>query len=267
MKCLHIVSLHFLCNIFVPRRKYMKAVYNISYGVYVLTAKEQKYNGCIINTLMQVTSSPCRISITINKDNYTTSIIDKTGEFNVSILDMTADFDIIKRFGFASGKNVDKFEGFKDFSLADNGIPYITKQTNAYLSARVISKLDVGTHITYVADVTGESVLSTIQPMTYAYYINNIKPKPESKKSRVYVCRICGYVYEGDELPSDFICPICKHGAEDFELVEDQSKKSVNKEQNKSEMTMYYCPICGHSEPINGSTGTCVLCGAKMIKK
>ena len=143
----------------------MKALYNISYGIYILTAKGDKNNGCVINTLMQVTSNPCRISITVNKDNYTTKMIEKTGEFNVSILDTMTKFDLIQRFGFSSGKDVDKFDGFDGFAIAKNNIPYITSHTNSYLSAKVVSKTDVGTHITFVADVTEDVVLRETEPI------------------------------------------------------------------------------------------------------
>lgn len=196
----------------------MKALYNIPYGLYVLTAKGEKLNGCVINTLQQVTSNPERISITINKDNYTTSLIEKSGEFNISILDINTNFETIKNFGFSSGRDVDKFEQFKDFKLSKNGLPYITKNTNSYLSAKVVSKTDVGTHITFVADVTEDVVLSEVESITYSYYLKNVKPKPEAKNKNKYVCTVCGYVYEGETLPKDFICPICKHGAEVFVL-------------------------------------------------
>ena len=196
----------------------MKALYNIPYGLYVLTAKGEKLNGCVINTLQQVTSNPERISITVNKDNYTTSLIEKSGEFNISILDINTNFETIKNFGFSSGRDVDKFKQFKDFKLSKNGLPYITKDTNSYLSAKVVSKTDVGTHITFVADVTEDVVLSEVESITYSYYLKNVKLKPEAKNKNKYVCTVCGYVYEGETLPKDFICPICKHGAEVFEL-------------------------------------------------
>lgn len=194
----------------------MKALFNIPYGLYVLTAKDEKDNGCIINTLQQVTSNPERISITINKDNYTTKMIQKTGVFNISILDKTVTFDLIKNFGFSSGKDTYKFADFNNYDIAKNGVTYITKHANSYLSAKVVSQTDVGTHITFVADVTADVVLNDVESVTYAYYLQNIKPKPEEKKN-AYVCTICGYVYEGEQLPEDFICPICKHGAEVFE--------------------------------------------------
>ena len=145
----------------------MKALYNIPYGLYVLTAKDGKDNGCIINTLQQVTSSPEKISITINKDNYTTQMIEKTGVFNVSILNEKTSFDLIKRFGFSSGKDTDKFEGFLGFDRAENGTTYITENTNSYLSAKVVSKTDVGTHITFVAEVTADVVLNDTKSVTY----------------------------------------------------------------------------------------------------
>lgn len=199
----------------------MKAVYNISYGLYILTAKDEKMNGCVINTLCQVTTSPNRVVITVNKDNLTTSIIQKTKRFNVSILDATTKFELISHFGFQSGKNVDKFESFKDFKLAENEIAYITKSANSYITAKVVDEKDLGTHIMFLADVEGDFVLSNEPSLTYADYQKNLKPKPRAEvKKVVHVCRICGFVYEGDPLPEDFVCPWCKHGAVDFERQE-----------------------------------------------
>ena len=194
----------------------MKALFNIPYGLYVLTAKDNKDNGCIINTLQQVTSSPTQISITISKDNYTTKMIQKTLVFNVSILDKTVSFDLIKNFGFSSGKDTNKFVNFKNCKSAKNGVLYITQSTNSYLSAKVVSQIDVGTHITFVAEVTEDVVLQETESVTYDYYLKNIKPKPEEKATNSYVCSICGFVYEGEELPANYICPICKHGSEFF---------------------------------------------------
>lgn len=236
----------------------MKAVYNIPYGVYVLTAKDKKQNGCIINTLCQVTSSPCKISVTVNKENYTTEIIEKTGEFNVSILDMTTSFDIIKHFGFQSGRNVNKFDGFADFKLAKNGIAYITSHANSYLSAKVTAKYDVGTHITFVAEVVEDVVLNSNESLLYSYYQSNLKPKAEQSKKTVWVCKICGYVYQGEELPEDFICPLCKHGAEDFEKQEPaEEKPALNK---------FVCPVCGYSAESDKDELVCPICGVKMNK-
>lgn len=196
----------------------MRAIHNIPYGLYVLTVKGERFNGCIINTLQQVTSNPEKISITVNKENFTTKIIEETKEFNVSILDMSTTFDVIKKFGFASGKDVDKFESFQEYAISKNGLPYITSHTNSYISAKVVSSIDVGTHITFIAEIVEDVVLSQTESVTYAYYLKNIKPAAQAKNK--YVCLICSYVYEGGTLPQDFVCPICKHGADVFELQE-----------------------------------------------
>ncbi len=199
-----------------------KAMYKISYGLYVLTAKENGFdNGCIINTAGQVTSTPNRISIAVNKDNKTHDMVHATGVFNISILAEDTDFKTFQHFGFQSGKNVDKFDGYGPKERSGNGLYYITKGTNSYISGRVVQEVDLGTHTLFIADVTDASVLSDVPSVTYDYYQKNIKPKPEASKAgkTVWVCKVCGYVYEGEELPADYICPLCKHGAEDFEKV------------------------------------------------
>ncbi len=194
----------------------MNVMFNISYGLYILSAKTEKANGCVINALSQVTSTPNRIMIAINKNNFTTSQILKTKKFNVSILNEEANFDLIKRFGFASGKDTDKFEDFNGYETAENGIPYITEGTNSYISAEVVEVRDLGTHYEFLADVTKEVSLNEIPSITYAYYQKNIKPKVTQKKKVVYICSVCGYVYEGDPLPEDFVCPLCLHDATYF---------------------------------------------------
>lgn len=194
----------------------MNVMFNISYGLYILSAKTEKANGCVINALSQVTSTPNRIMIAINKNNFTTSQILKTKKFNVSILNEEANFDLIKRFGFASGKDTDKFEDFNGYKTAENGIPYITEGTNSYISAEVVEVGDLGTHYEFLADVTKEVSLNEIPSITYAYYQKNIKPKVTQKKKVVYICSVCGYVYEGDPLPEDFVCPLCLHDATYF---------------------------------------------------
>ena len=194
----------------------MNVMFNISYGLYILSAKTEKANGCVINALSQVTSMPNRIMIAINKNNFTTSQILKTKKFNVSILNEEANFDLIKHFGFASGKDTDKFEDFNGYKTAENGIPYITEGTNSYISAEVVEVRDLGTHYEFLADVTKEVSLNEIPSITYAYYQKNIKPKVAQKKKVVYICSVCGYVYEGDPLPEDFVCPLCLHDATYF---------------------------------------------------
>ena len=191
-------------------------MFKISYGLYVLTAKDgEKSNGCIINTLEQVTTTPNKVTIAVNKSNYTHDMILKTGRFNASILSEKADFDTFKHLGFQSGRDVDKFSNYPA-EISENGIPYITKGTNGFISAEVISTVDLGTHTLFVANVTDGKVLSDDSSATYDYYHKHIKEAPQ-KKSKGWVCKICGYVYEGDELPDDFVCPLCKHGAADFE--------------------------------------------------
>ena len=197
------------------------AFYNISYGLFVLTAREgKKDNGCIINTLSQITTSPNRISVSVNKADYTHDMIMRTGEFNVSILTEEAPFEVFTHFGFQSGRDVDKFAGDADFMRAENGILYIPEYTNAYISGKVCQTVDMGTHTIFIADAVDAKALSGGESMTYAYYQKNVKPKPEaSTKVKGWRCRVCGYIYEGEELPPDFVCPICKHGADDFEKI------------------------------------------------
>jgi len=195
------------------------AMFKFSYGLFVLTARDgEKDNGCVINTAIQVTASPLRVSIAVNKANYTHDMIIKTGAFNISIIDETAPFRIFQQFGFSSGKDTDKFEGCAYNDRAANGIRYVSEHTNSVIAGKVINSYDYGTHTIFVADITQSIVLSNERSVTYQYYFDNIKPKPqppkESKKG--YICKICGYFHEGD-LPADFICPLCKHGAADFE--------------------------------------------------
>ncbi|MCH5270726.1 MAG: flavin reductase [Lachnospiraceae bacterium] len=202
-----------------------KAMYNLTYGLFVLTANlDGKDNGCIINTAAQVTSEPNRISIAVNKANYTHDIIQKTGIFNVSIISEAASFDLFKRFGFQSGRDADKFADLEGWGRSENGIAYIAIGTNAYISAKVVSSQDLGSHTLFIAEVTDMEVLSSVPSTTYSYYQENIKPKPQAAGTSpsgktVWRCTVCGYEYEGEELPADFICPLCKHPASDFEKV------------------------------------------------
>ncbi len=199
------------------------ALFKLSYGLFVLTAKNgEKDNGCIINTVMQITDIPKRIIVSVNKQNYTHDMILKSGEFNVSILSTDVPFEIFQKFGFASGRDTDKFTGFDKIQRSENDIYYLTEFANSYISGKVINVIDCGTHTMFVADVTNAKVLSDIPSVTYQYYFDHIKPKPKAatEKKKGFVCKICGYVYEGETLPPDFICPLCKHGAEDFEPLE-----------------------------------------------
>lgn len=195
-----------------------KAMYKLTYGLFVLTAKDgDKDNGCIINTAMQVTTNPNRIIITVNKENLTHDMVKKTGIFNISILPEGTGFDVFQNFGYQSGRDVDKMEAVT-IARSENGLVYLPDTANAYISAKVVTTMDLGTHTMFVADVTDMEVLKEEPSVTYDFYQSNIKLKPEkTEKKKGYICKICGYIYEGDPLPEDFICPICKHGAADFE--------------------------------------------------
>lgn len=201
-----------------PAQVESNAMFKLSYGLFVLTARDgAKDNGCIINTAQQLTSAPMRISITVNKANYTHDMIEKTGAFNISVLTEGAPFGLFKQYGFQSGRTADKLSGGEP--RTENGIAYLSEHANAVISGKVISTVDCGTHTLFIADVTEAHVLSAEPSVTYAYYFAHIKPKPQpaAEKKKGLVCKICGYVYEGETLPPDFICPLCKHGAEDFE--------------------------------------------------
>ena len=193
-------------------------MFKLGYGLYVLTAKDDaKDNGCIINTVMQVTSNPLQVAIAVNKKNYTNEMIQKTRKFNLSILSEKADFEIYKHFGYQSGREVDKFASFTEAKRSPNGVLYITKGTNAYISAYVQQEVDLGTHSLFIAQLVTAESLSDDKSATYDYYQNFVKPKPENVAKKGWRCKICGYIYEGENLPADYICPICKHGAIDFE--------------------------------------------------
>ena len=199
------------------------AMFKLSYGLFILTAKDgAKDNGCIINTASQVTAQPNRITIAVNKNNYTHDMIKKTGVFNISVLSQDATFDAFKHFGFQSGADTDKFAGYEDVQRSANGLYYVTKGVNALISGRVTEMKEFETHTLFIADVTECRVLSDEPSVTYAYYFEHIKPKPQptQEKRTVWVCKICGYEYEGEEIPEDFICPLCKHPASDFEKVQ-----------------------------------------------
>ena len=194
-------------------------LFNIGYGLYVVTTREgQKDNGLIVNTVTQLTDSPNRVAVTINKRNYSADLVSKTGLLNISTLAQSAPFKLFEHFGFQSGKSVDKFDEFKHVQRSSNGLLFLDKYANGYISCKVINQVDLQTHIMFICDVTQCVRLSDEETMTYTYYQKNVKPRPETDK-KGFVCKICGYVYEGAELPADYICPLCKHGAQDFEPI------------------------------------------------
>jgi flavin reductase (DIM6/NTAB) family NADH-FMN oxidoreductase RutF len=198
----------------------LTALFKIGYGLYVVTSNDgRRDNGLIVNTISQVTSSPNRVAVCINKDNYSHHVIKQTGIMNVNCLSVEAPFSVFECFGFRSGRNVDKFENSENLVRSDNGLVFLSKYINAFMSLKVEQYVDLDTHGMFICTVTEARVLSDKETMTYTYYQENVKPKPETEGKKGYVCKVCGYVYEGDELPEDFVCPLCKHGAADFEPI------------------------------------------------
>ena len=198
----------------------MTALFNIGYGLYVVTSNDGKRdNGLIVNTVTQVTNTPNRVAVCINKDNYSHHIIKQTGKMNVNCLSVEAPFSVFESFGFRSGRNVDKFEG-AEVLRSDNGLVFLPRYINSFLSLKVEQYIDMDTHGMFICSVTEARVISDKETMTYTYYQNNVKPKPKTEGRKGWVCKVCGYVYEGDELPEDFVCPLCKHGAADFEPIQ-----------------------------------------------
>lgn len=236
-------------------------MYKLSYGLFVLTAKDgDKDNGCIINTAIQAASVPNQMSICVNKANYTHDMIAKTGIFTVSIISQKANFELFKRFGFQSGRNADKFEGFDNCERGVNGLLYITEGTNAYISVKVDKTVDLGSHTMFVGEITDMQVLDDSLSATYEYYFNNIKPKPQpvattDNGQTVWRCSICGYEYVGEELPKDFVCPICKHPASDFEkIVKAKETASANKYAGTKTEKNLHDAFAGESQARNKYT-------------
>ncbi len=197
----------------------LTALFKIGYGLYVVTSNDgKKDNGLIVNTVSQVTSSPNRIAVTINKDNYSHHVIKQTGKMNINCLSEDAPFSVFEKFGFQSGRNVDKFENCLPLR-SDNGLVFLPRFINSFMSLKVENYIDLDTHGMFICSVTEARVISDRPTMTYSYYQENVKPKPKTEGKRGYVCKVCGYIYEGDTLPEDFICPLCKHGAADFEEI------------------------------------------------
>ena len=197
----------------------LTALFNIGYGLYVVTTNDgTRDNGLIVNTVSQVTNTPNRIAVTINKQNYSFHTIQKTGVLNVNCLDVSAPFSVFQRFGFQSGRTTDKFEGL-EILRSDNGLAFLPRYINSFMSLKVESFVDMDTHGMFICTVTEARVMSDADTMTYTYYQKNVKPKPETEGKHGFVCKVCGWIYEGDELPDDIICPLCKHGAADFEPI------------------------------------------------
>ena len=197
----------------------LTALFNIGYGLYVVTSNDgTKDNGLIVNTVSQVTNTPNRVAVTINKQNYSHHVIKQSGVMNVNCLDVSAPFDLFQNFGFRSGRTADKFAGIEELR-SDNGLRFLPRYINSFMSLKVESYVDLGTHGMFICSVTEARVMGSKETMSYTYYQNNVKPKPQVEGKKGFVCKICGWVYEGDVLPDDIICPLCKHGAADFEPI------------------------------------------------
>ncbi|MDO4488827.1 MAG: flavin reductase [Eubacteriales bacterium] len=199
----------------------MKALFNIGYGLYVVTSNDgKKDNGCIVNTVCQLTDSPYRVAVNINKANYTHHVVKQTGIMNVNCLSTEAPFKVFEKFGFQSGRSVDKFADCEQpIPRSDNGLAFLPRYINAVLSLKVVDYVDLDSHGMFICEVTEARVMSKVETMTYTFYQKNVKPKPKTEGKKGFVCTVCGYIYEGDELPEDIICPLCKHGAADFEPI------------------------------------------------
>lgn len=236
------------------------ALYKLSYGLYAITTKlESKDNAMIANTAIQLTSTPLRLSVTINKDNFSHDIIMQTKVMNVCVLDTTTPYSVFEKYGMASGRDANKFDATFKYTRASNGLIVLDKHINAYFSLQVIESVDVGTHTIFVCDVTEASSVSSEPSMTYEYYHANVKPKPNAQKQKGFVCKICGHVYEGDTLPEDYICPICKHGASDFEPINNETKST-----SSTDTTKYKCIVCGAEfELKDGDKVQCPICGVE----
>ncbi|MBQ8897870.1 MAG: flavin reductase [Clostridia bacterium] len=207
-----------------------KALNSISYGLFVLTVSENgRDNGCVVNTVMQVTSSPLTAVVCVSKTNLTCEMLLRTGEFNVSVLDEKTPYSVFERFGLQSGRNADKFAGFPHVEKAKNGILRLTQNSAAWLSFKTVSAEDIGTHILFHAELTDCAVLSAVPPLTYAKYHSSVKPKPAPAAKKGWRCTVCGYIHEGDTLPPDFQCPLCGHGVSDFEPVGQNESNSNQK--------------------------------------
>ena len=229
-----------------------KALYNITYGLFFLSARRDgRDNACIINTAAQIANDPTRIGIAVIQKNLTHDMILATGEFNVSAIATDAPFELFKRFGMQSGRNADKFEGFDGAERAENGLVRLNKYANAWFSCKVVDKIDLGSHTYFIGELTDCEVLSSAPSCTYGYYQSDIKPRPVQAPKKGWVCSVCGYVYEGEELPDDFICPLCKHKKEDFQPLNPAPAAPAKK---------FVCSVCGYVHEGEAAPAQCPQC-------
>ena len=247
-----------------------KALYKLTYGLFLLTAQENGIdNGCIINTAIQIANNPTRIAVAVIQNNKTHDMISNTGKFNISSITTEANFNLFQHFGMQSGRDVNKFENFVDVARSDNNLFYLTSASNMYMSAKVTEHFDLGSHTLFIAELTDGKVLSNIPSCTYGYYQSDIKPKPVTSEKRSWTCSICGYVYEGDELPNDFLCPLCHHGKEDFVLTGPSpapiSLPTVSSATSTT-TNKYICSVCGYVHEGAAAPEKCPQCGVPSDK-
>ena len=249
-----------------------KALYNITYGVYLLSARENgRDNACIINTAVQVANNPTRISIAAIKGNLTHDMIAATGEFNLSAITTDAPYSLFQHFGMQSGRDKDKFTDFTDVARSQNGLLYLTKYSNSFLSLKVTESHDLGSHTLFIGELVDGEVLSAGECCSYGFYQSTIKksaPKPVAKEG--WKCKICGHVYEGTDLPADYICPLCKHGAEDFEYFNDTTDKTAitadNTTVSSDNSKKFVCSVCGYVHEGSEAPEKCPQCGVPASK-
>lgn len=243
-----------------------KALYKLSYGLYLLSARDgDRDNASIINTAIQVANEPTRLSVASIQKTFTHDMILKTGVFNVSALTTEAPFSLFQRFGMQSGRDADKFAGFEDVQRSENGLYYLTKNANAFFSCRVTESLDLGSHTLFIGELTDAQVLFDAVSCTYGYYQSDIKPRPAPKTpvKKGWRCTVCGYIHEGEHLPEDFICPICKHGVDVFEYFEapaDIPSPAVSSKRK------FLCTVCGYVHEGDAPPEFCPVCNAPASK-
>lgn len=234
-----------------------KALWKLTYGLYLLTAREDgRDNACIINTAVQVAENPVRVSISVIKGGLTHDMVRAAGVFSLSALTVDALFDLYRHFGMQSGRDADKFAGRTDVTRSASGLYHLTENAAGWLECRVVGSVDLGSHTLFIGEVTDGEALSDRQLCTYAYYQSDVKPKPAPMKKKGWVCTVCGYVYEGEEVPEDFLCPLCRHGKDDFVPQEDASVP----EKVKDAPVKWVCTICGYVHEGDAPPEECSLC-------
>lgn len=232
-----------------------KALWKLTYGLYLLTAQQDgRDNGCIINTAVQVAENPVRISISVSKGGLTHEMALATGRFSVTALSVDAPFALYQHFGMQSGREADKFAGRHDVARGESGLIHLTENACGHLDCTVLQTIDLGDHTLFIAEVTDGAVLSDRPACTYAYYQSDVKQKPQPLKKRGWICSVCGYVYEGDEVPDDFLCPLCKHGKKDFVPAEEPASAEPQP------AVKWVCSVCGYVHEGDVPPETCPLC-------